>query len=77
MADVIPGRFTAQADESFVVFLIGMRINRFFAFNCGADGPSDGAWCCACINIPEGVLGAARCCPGGVTPVQYRARSRT
>ncbi|HZC78197.1 MAG TPA: DUF4188 domain-containing protein [Ktedonobacterales bacterium] len=32
MADVIPGRFTAQADEPFVVFLIGMRINRFFAF---------------------------------------------
>src|SRR5258708_36769846 len=32
MADVIPGRFTAEADEPFVVFLIGMRINRFFAF---------------------------------------------
>ena len=28
MADVIPGRFTAQADEPFVVFLIGMRINK-------------------------------------------------
>lgn len=32
MANVIPGRFTAQTDEPFVVFLIGMRINRFFAF---------------------------------------------
>ena len=28
MARVIPGRFTAQMDEPFVVFLIGMRINR-------------------------------------------------
>ena len=32
MAKVVPGRFTAETDESFVVFLIGMRINRFFAF---------------------------------------------
>ena len=32
MAKVIPGRFTAQTDEPFVVFLIGMRINKFFAF---------------------------------------------
>jgi hypothetical protein len=30
---VMPGRFTAQTDESFVVFMIGMRINRFFAFS--------------------------------------------
>ncbi|GCE07035.1 DUF4188 domain-containing protein [Dictyobacter aurantiacus] len=32
MATVIPGRFTAQADQPFVVFLIGMRINKFLAF---------------------------------------------
>lgn len=32
MAKVIPGRFTAQYDESFVVFIIGMRVNKFFAF---------------------------------------------
>src|SRR5579884_4543698 len=32
MAKVIPGRFTAQTDEPFVVFMIGMRINKFFAF---------------------------------------------
>ncbi|BCL84225.1 transcriptional regulator [Ktedonobacteria bacterium brp13] len=32
MAKVIPGRFTAQNDEPFVVFLIGMRINHLFAF---------------------------------------------
>jgi hypothetical protein len=28
MAHVIPGRFTAKTDDPFVVFLIGMRINR-------------------------------------------------
>lgn len=32
MAKVVPGRFTAQTDEPFVVFMIGMRINKFFAF---------------------------------------------
>jgi|SRR5579884_2143802 len=28
MAKVIPGRFTAQTDQPFVVFLIGMRVNK-------------------------------------------------
>lgn len=32
MAKVIPGRFTAQTDEAFVVFIIGLRVNKFFAF---------------------------------------------
>ena len=32
MAMVIPGRFTAQTDEAFVVFIIGIRVNKFFAF---------------------------------------------
>ena len=32
MAKVIPGRYTAQSEGPFVVFLIGMRVNRFFAF---------------------------------------------
>lgn len=31
MAKVIPGRFTAQTDQPFVVFLIGMRINTLWA----------------------------------------------
>jgi len=31
MAKVIPGRFTAQHNGSFVVFLIGMRVNKFLA----------------------------------------------
>ncbi|HEY2860669.1 MAG TPA: DUF4188 domain-containing protein [Terracidiphilus sp.] len=29
---IFPGRYTAQTDEPFVVFLIGMRVNRFFQF---------------------------------------------
>ncbi len=33
MAKVMPGRYTAQIDEPFVVFLIGMRINKFLAFS--------------------------------------------
>ncbi|MGI8554699.1 MAG: DUF4188 domain-containing protein [Dehalococcoidia bacterium] len=32
MAKVIPGRFTAHTDEAFVVFIIGLRVNKFFAF---------------------------------------------
>ena len=31
MAAVFPGRYTAQSEDPFVVFLIGMRINRLFA----------------------------------------------
>jgi hypothetical protein len=31
MAQVIKGRFTAKMDEPFVVFMIGMRINKFLA----------------------------------------------
>lgn len=31
MAQIMLGRFTAQVDEPFVVFLIGMRINQLFA----------------------------------------------
>lgn len=30
---VKPGRFTAHTDEPFVVFLIGMRVNKFWAFD--------------------------------------------
>ncbi|GAB6988170.1 DUF4188 domain-containing protein [Paenibacillus pini] len=31
MSKVVPGRYTAQMDDSFVVFHIGMRINRLWA----------------------------------------------
>ena len=33
MEKVAPGRFTAQHDEPFVVYLLGMWINRLFAFS--------------------------------------------
>jgi Monooxygenase af470-like len=33
MTKVMPGRYTAQIDEPFVVFLIGMRINHWLAFS--------------------------------------------
>jgi Domain of unknown function (DUF4188) len=33
MSKVVPGRFSAQIDESFVVFLIGMRVNNIWAVN--------------------------------------------
>jgi Domain of unknown function (DUF4188) len=33
MATVMAGRFTAKTDEPVVVFLIGMRINRWWAFS--------------------------------------------
>ncbi|MEI1377893.1 DUF4188 domain-containing protein [Nostoc sp. UHCC 0926] len=33
MPQVIPGRFTAEINQPFVVFLIGMRINKFLAFS--------------------------------------------
>ncbi len=32
MSPVLPGRFTAQIEEPFVVFSIGMRINKLLAF---------------------------------------------
>jgi hypothetical protein len=31
MGSVFPGRYAAQSDEPFVVFLIGMRVNRVLA----------------------------------------------
>ncbi|MEC0239361.1 DUF4188 domain-containing protein [Paenibacillus dokdonensis] len=31
MEKVVPGRYTAQTEDSFVVFMIGMRINRLWA----------------------------------------------
>lgn len=31
MSNVFPGRYTAQTDEPFVVFMIGMRVNKILA----------------------------------------------
>jgi hypothetical protein len=32
MGTIMPGRYTADIEGPFVVFIIGMRVNRFFAF---------------------------------------------
>ena len=74
MADVIPGRFTAQADEPFVVFLIGMRINRFFAFTKWVPTAlAMGPMLRTLYQHPEkGFLGARTLLSWrGVTSVQY------
>lgn len=36
MSIVYPGRYTAQLDGSFVVFIIGMRVNRLRAVHDGS-----------------------------------------
>ncbi|MEO8391979.1 MAG: DUF4188 domain-containing protein, partial [Chloroflexota bacterium] len=33
MSTVVAGRYTAQIEQPFVVFLIGMRVNRFRSLN--------------------------------------------
>jgi hypothetical protein len=33
LAKIFPGRYAAQSDEPFVVFLIGMRVNKFWALS--------------------------------------------
>src|SRR6202012_3720703 len=33
MASIFPGRYAAQSDQPFVVFLIGMLVNRLLAFS--------------------------------------------
>lgn len=33
MSQVFPGRFTAQTNETFVVFLIGFWVNKFWSFS--------------------------------------------
>jgi hypothetical protein len=35
MAKIFPGRYAAQSDEPFVVFLIGTRVNRLLALPGG------------------------------------------
>ena len=74
MAKVIPGRFTAQHNESFVVFMVGMRVNTFFALRkwlmvARAMGPM----LRALYTHPEkGFLGAHMSLSWrGVTSIQY------
>ncbi len=74
MAQVLPGRFTAQTDEPFVVFLIGMRINKLLAVRKWA--PMIGAMTEMLRTLfthPEkGLLGARTLVSWrGVTMIQY------
>jgi hypothetical protein len=50
MARVIPGRFTAQIDEPFVVFLIGIRVNRPLAFSTVRLQPSTLSLTSVCVT---------------------------
>jgi Domain of unknown function (DUF4188) len=74
MAKVIPGRFTAQTDEPFVVFIIGMRVNKFFAFRKWiATAMAMGPMIRTLYEHPEkGFLGAQTLISWpGVTTIQY------
>lgn len=74
VARVIPGRFTAATDEPFVVFLIGMRVNRFFAFRKWIPtAMAMGPMLSTLYQHPEkGFLGARTLLSWrGVTTIQY------
>jgi len=74
MAKVIPGRFTAEIDGPFVVFIIGMRVNKFFAFRKWiATAMAMGPMIRTLYKHPEkGFLGAQTFFYGrGVVTVQY------
>ena len=74
MSKVIPGRFTAQTDEPFVVFIIGMRVNKFFAFRKWiATAMAMGPMLRTLYQHPEkGFLGAQTLISWrGVTTIQY------
>lgn len=74
MAKVLPGRYTARYEGPFVVFMIGMRVNKFFAFRkwlmaANAMGPMMSAL----FKHPEkGFLGGHFSVSWrGVTSIQY------
>ncbi len=74
MAKVIPGRFTAEIEGPFVVFIIGMRVNKFFAFRKWiATAMAMGPMMRTLYEHPEkGFLGAQTFLYGrGVVTVQY------
>jgi hypothetical protein len=74
MAKVLPGRFTAQTGEPFVVFIIGMRVNKFFAFRRWiATAMAMGPMIRTLYQHPEkGFLGAQTLIAWrGITTIQY------
>jgi hypothetical protein len=76
MQKVVPGRFSAQIDESFVVFLIGMRVNNIWAVNKWVPtARSMGPMLNALYRYPEkGFLGKEtffRLLPIGIVLITY------
>ncbi len=74
MAQIFPGRFTADTDGPFVVFLIGMRINKFLAFpKWVPTALAMGPMLRSLAQDPEsGFLGGEPFLyPGGVGLIQY------
>jgi len=74
MAKVMAGGFTPQTDEPFVVFIIGMRVNKFFAFRKWiATAMAKGPMIRTLYEHPEkGFLGAQTLISWrGVTTIQY------
>jgi hypothetical protein len=74
MSTIMPGRYTADIEGPFVVFLIGMRVNRFFAFRKWVPtAMAMGPMLKTLFQHPEkGFLGAQTFLSWrGVTTVQY------
>ncbi len=74
MPKIFPGRFTADRDDPFVVFLIGMRINRLLAFSRWVPtAMAMGPMLRSLAKDPEsGFLGGEPFLyPGGIGLIQY------
>jgi len=74
MAKIFPGRFTADTDDPFVVFIIGMRINKPLAFSKWVPTAlAMGPMLRSLAKDPEsGCLGGEPFLyPGGIGLIQY------
>ncbi len=74
MSQIFPGRFTAEIDGPFVVFMIGMRINKFLAFSKWVPvTQAMGLMLRSLANDPEsGYLGGEPFLyPSGIGMIQY------
>ena len=74
MANIFPGRFTADTDVPFVVFIIGMRINKLLAFwKWVPTGQAMGRMLSSLAKDPEsGFLGGEPFLYGhGIGMIQY------
>jgi hypothetical protein len=74
MANVIPGRYTAAIEGEFVVFLIGMRFNKFWKVHKWVPvALAMGPMLTALLKDPSKGLLGFRVLPGlrGITLIQY------